>query len=232
MATVKGQNLRVFVGNKVVAASTNLTLHVAMQTESISTKDTDSDWEEVLPVGLNWDVQVDALVTNGTFEFAEGIKCTTTLTGVSGFSYYYNMPINLKNGDTLSVSKVINTTKLGILDSSLGILVNGATTDLIINYTATADCTVYVACSSSSTVISYQSVDSANDADDLLDILEGKTPVTLEFEQTSGVRNRTGGTTILTGDAYVTDFSATAPNRANSTYSVTFTGNGDLTQPA
>lgn len=228
MATIKGQNLRVFVGNKVVAASTSLTLHVAMQTESMSTKDTDSDWEETFPVGLNWDAQVDALVTNGNFVSEEAIKCTDTLSGVTGYTKYYATPIKLRNGDTLSVDKAQGSSKAAIIDSSLALLVGGSSTDLIIYYTATADCTVYVACSSAATELNYKVEDAAQNADSLLDILQGETEVTLKFNVTSGTRNRTQSSTILTGNAYITDWSLTAANRSNSTYSVTFTGNGDL----
>lgn len=219
-----------FVGNKVVAASTNLTLHLAMETESSSTKDDDSDWEVVTPVGLAWDAQVDALVTNGNFVSEEAIKCTDTLSGVTGYTKYYATAINLRNGDTLSVDKPQGSTKAAIIDSSFALLVGGASTDLIISYTATADCTVYVACSSAATELNYKVVDSAQNADSLLDILEGKTLVTLKFDVTSGIRNRVHSSTILTGDAYITDWEITAANRTNSVYRVSFTGDGELTK--
>lgn len=67
MATIKGQNLRVMVGEdtehlKCVAASTNAVVHLAVQIEEDTTKDTDDDWIVNEPVGINWDAQVDALV--------------------------------------------------------------------------------------------------------------------------------------------------------------------------
>ena len=45
-----------------VAASTSCTLHCALQVQEDTTKDTVGDWIEQEPVGLNWDVQVEALV--------------------------------------------------------------------------------------------------------------------------------------------------------------------------
>ena len=45
-----------------VAASTSCTLHCALQVQEDTTKDTVDDWIEQEPVGLNWDVQVEALV--------------------------------------------------------------------------------------------------------------------------------------------------------------------------
>lgn len=67
MATIKGQNLRVMVGEdvqdlKCIAASMACTLHCALQVEEDTTKDTDDDWIEQMPVALNWDVQVQALI--------------------------------------------------------------------------------------------------------------------------------------------------------------------------
>lgn len=67
MATIKGQNLRVLLGDDdqhlaCVAASTNAVVHLALQIEEDTTKDTDDDWIYNEPVGINWDAQVDALV--------------------------------------------------------------------------------------------------------------------------------------------------------------------------
>ena len=67
MATIKGENLRVMVGDdtdhlQCIAASTNCTMHCALQVQEDTTKDTVDDWLEQEPVGLNWDVQVEALV--------------------------------------------------------------------------------------------------------------------------------------------------------------------------
>lgn len=69
MATIKGENLRVMLGDdtdhlQCVAASTICTLHCALQVQEDTTKDTVGDWIEQEPVGLNWDVQVEALVVS------------------------------------------------------------------------------------------------------------------------------------------------------------------------
>lgn len=67
MATIKGENLRVMLGDDIeelqcVAAATSCTLHCVLQVQEDTTKDTVDDWIEQEPVGLNWDVQVEALV--------------------------------------------------------------------------------------------------------------------------------------------------------------------------
>lgn len=71
MATIKGENLRIFlrrvpslVRPGCVAAATSCTLHCALQVQEDTTKDTVDDWIEQEPVGLNWDVQTEALVVS------------------------------------------------------------------------------------------------------------------------------------------------------------------------
>ena len=69
MATIKGQNLRVMVGGKCIAMSTNSVFHISATLESSSTKDSVGDFEEQEVTGLSWDASCDALVTltdNGT----------------------------------------------------------------------------------------------------------------------------------------------------------------------
>jgi hypothetical protein len=58
-----------------------------------------------------------------------------------------------------------------------------------------------------------------------------KTLVTLTFDQTAGTNNRTGQNAAIkrTGTAYINDVQVTAQNRANSTFTVQFTGTGPLT---
>ena len=66
---------------------------------------------------------------------------------------------------------------------------------------------------------------------DLMSLIINKTLVTLTFDTTSGTNNRTGQNSAIkrSGSAYLTDFSLTAANRANSTLSCQFTGSGPLT---
>ena len=69
MATIKGQNLRVLIGPdaehlKCVAAATSCQIHLALEVQEDTTKDTTDDWLINEPVGINWDVQVDALVVD------------------------------------------------------------------------------------------------------------------------------------------------------------------------
>ena len=65
---------------------------------------------------------------------------------------------------------------------------------------------------------------------DLLSLIVNKTKLTLVFDQTAGANNRIGQNSALkrTGEAWLTDYALSAPNRANSTLRCQFTGNGPL----
>ena len=65
---------------------------------------------------------------------------------------------------------------------------------------------------------------------DILSLIINKTMVTLTFDTTSGINNRTAQNSPLkkSGSAFVTDVQITAQNRTNSTLSVKFTGTGAL----
>ena len=67
MATIKGQNLRVFLENDdedvlAIAAATSATVHIQMNFGDSTTKDSEDDFQEQEPVGMAWDVQCEALV--------------------------------------------------------------------------------------------------------------------------------------------------------------------------
>ncbi len=65
---------------------------------------------------------------------------------------------------------------------------------------------------------------------DLMSLIINKTKVQLTFDQTSGTNNRTGQNAAIkrSGNAYLTDYNLTAPNRQNSTLNCKFTGTGAL----
>ena len=71
-------------------------------------------------------------------------------------------------------------------------------------------------------------------ATDLMSLMIAKTLVTLTFDQTAGANNRTGQNSAIkrTGTAYINDIQITAQNRANSTFTVQFTGTGALSTGA
>jgi len=62
MEVIKGQNLRLKLGEKYVAFATSCAVHVSMSLESSSTKDsTDGIWQEQEIVSAAWDISTSAL---------------------------------------------------------------------------------------------------------------------------------------------------------------------------
>lgn len=71
MATIKGQNLRIFLEDPnseddaaCIAAATSCTAHIALQVQEDTTKDNKNDWIENEPVDVNWEIDTEALVIN------------------------------------------------------------------------------------------------------------------------------------------------------------------------
>lgn len=70
MATIKGQNLRILVGQQAshqiryqcIAAAQSCTVHVSAVAGDSSSKDTEGEWEAKEITGLQWDVETTALI--------------------------------------------------------------------------------------------------------------------------------------------------------------------------
>jgi len=72
MAFTKGQFVRLFLSNnntdtpsRVVAAARQLSLHISVTLETVTTKDTEGDWLVQEPTELNYDITSNALVRSG-----------------------------------------------------------------------------------------------------------------------------------------------------------------------
>ena len=68
MATVKGQNLRIFMGNgsgslTAIAAAQQCDLSVRLGVKSISTKDDTGDFATMIALRLSWEVRANGVVT-------------------------------------------------------------------------------------------------------------------------------------------------------------------------
>ena len=61
MGVIKGQNLRILLGGKCVAFATSCTVHVSLNLEESSTKDSTNNFTEQTPTSISWDMSCDAL---------------------------------------------------------------------------------------------------------------------------------------------------------------------------
>ena len=63
MATVKGQNLRLFIAGVVVAASKQCDLNVRLDVQENSTKDDTGDWASQMVARVSWELRANGVVT-------------------------------------------------------------------------------------------------------------------------------------------------------------------------
>lgn len=63
---LKGQNLRVFIGNKAIAYALDCTIHIGTTQDDATTKDSTGDWDEIEITGKNWDISFNALYSAET----------------------------------------------------------------------------------------------------------------------------------------------------------------------
>ena len=87
----KGQFVRLFLGSdntatpaKVIGSAKQLQLHVSLQLEDASTKDTTGDWQIQEPTGLSYDITTNALVRGG-----DTITSTVQAQGLSELEAIY-----------------------------------------------------------------------------------------------------------------------------------------------
>lgn len=64
MATIKGQNLRIFLNNVVIAAAQQCQLSLRLDVKQISTKDDTDDFAKNIALKLSWSVSANGVVTN------------------------------------------------------------------------------------------------------------------------------------------------------------------------
>ena len=128
MAVKKGQNLRLLLGGKCVAFATSCTVHVSLNLEESSSKDSTNNFTEQTPTGISWDMSCDALYSvdadatgvNGInsldtvlaqqkvqvqFEETTGEKNRVAVTGgavYSGYAWVNDISINAPNRQNVS----------------------------------------------------------------------------------------------------------------------------------
>lgn len=236
MAIIKGQNLRILVEGFCVAAATNSEIHVALNVESATTKDTEDDeWDVKEPIGHSWDAKVDAMVLDGSssqgrVEEEDTLPCDEALPGGDG--YYAPKLIHLRRGEVLKMQGATGArTIFTVYDSSFLWLASSGDVVPNFDYEANHDVDVYIGVSSQNFTVHYRVFDYAKGVDDLIAYLKSGAKVDVEFDKTyaNTSQNRDVETIMMKGEAYVQDISIAAKNQEITTYSCQLIGTGDLT---
>ena len=221
MATIKGQNLRLTVAEQCVARARTCTVHIAMQSESSSTKDDDGEWENNTIVGMSWDASCEA-------EVSTNLQHLTLVQ--DGTSYRSTETIELKAGDSIGIGIAdgSNTSRGAFYEvggSKLGDLQNNTMTP----FTAEEDMSIYVVCNQLVNVIySVTGENAAVTTDILFSYMESKVSGEVTFDYTGGNHNRETEKVILRGQAFITDMSIQAQNRQTAVCTIQLTGTGEL----
>ena len=223
---IKGQNLRLYVQSVCVAAATNAQVHLSLEVQEDSTKDTIDDWLQQSPVGLAWDAQADAMVDMQP-ETTGNVNITTQIQG----GYIYNRPITLRPSDGIAVTRAANQATILIFeksDTEYYVLASGEPSVRYIN-SSDNDKEVYVGADTQYVIMHYE-VGDVEGAGLSSFINNVGMPVTVKFASTQPMihRNRSIEHPLLQGTAIIADIQVNAPNQDITTYSVKLQGTGEL----
>ena len=185
---IKGQHLRIFLNVPVagstvtapVAAATNCDVHIQTNFQDISNKDTIGEWVENEPVGISWDVNVDAMVISPIGHTESGRGACSQYWGVGYF--YYPQKFHLDKGDKIQISTngAPDVPGIGIVDHT-GTLAQ-TTTSGTLSYTADVNREVYMAVGGTDEItLSYMIIKNSLQSGDFISGLMGGTPVTVKF---------------------------------------------------
>ena len=94
MATVKGQNLRLFVGSRAIAAALDCQLQLQLNVTPYSTKDDEGAFTKNRVVSLQWSVTANAAVTDDAELDAIGVADLADMIGQS-----VQVQLNTTNGE-------------------------------------------------------------------------------------------------------------------------------------
>ena len=94
MATVKGQNLRIFVDGLAIGAALDCQLQLQLNVTPYSTKDDEGAWTKNRVVSLQWSVTANAVLTDIDYVEAIGVSDLTELIGQT-----VQVQLNTTNGE-------------------------------------------------------------------------------------------------------------------------------------
>lgn len=222
---IKGQNLRVIIAGKCVAAAQSCNLQFQLQLEETTSKDSTNDWTEYSPVGHNWSGSVDALVTDGRYDEVE-VVASEEVPASGGEAFYapqfISLPVGMNiHAESDSTMRILNSNLFPLTEPMGG----------IINYTNEGDTDIIVYLGSNTegeTITAYIEDPLRLGAKELVRACHSGAKVQVRFSTVGGRNNVVEQQRLLEGYAYLNDLSLTAANRANSTYTVQIAGTGEL----
>lgn len=230
MGTIKGENLRLFINGKCVAAALTCSAHIATQIESMTTKDSEGVFDEQEPVGLSWDMSSEALVTDGIEEAYGSSQADRAYPFAEGITTY-------TNGETYTLhpqeSLHVVTQTRGFFafewngHYSMGAPIESG--ESAYTNTTGSDMKVVIMLNSPDEVKKvWKTDDRRTGYADLYAAQTRRTEIEASFAIADGRAHADKKESVLTGRGYIADMQLNAQNRQNATLSIQITGTGPL----
>lgn len=233
--TLKGQNLRLFLDGKCVAAALSATMHASVQTEDATTKDSPNGWDEIEVTGKSLELTDEALVLLSD-EMKFTLHCTQSFVK-SGSTYVTDGIVRYLNaGDVLDID----------CTSEYGICIFNDTKSTILAQSGYHESLRYAATSAVKVLICVYSGGSGQiepcpvtwtsgglTASAVYNKLKAAQKVAFSLNTTDGSNNREKtGNDIISGNAYIVDLTLNGANRQRQTYTVQLKATGEVKLPS
>lgn len=234
MANIKGENLRLFMDERAVAAATNANVHIQLNVGESDTKDDVAGWIVNEPLGHLWDAQVDAMVldggnTQGSLVEEGEVVCDTLRSGI----YYANHIIHLERNQKLKLfipGSSANQSIISVLNEDFTTAASTGTPAQFLDYTAQSDRNVYISTSDANRTVKFAVLDLAATIESFIDYINQDGLVEVKFAHTydGHSQNRDISSVLFEGTAWVQDLNIVAQNQEVTTYSCKLVGTGPL----
>lgn len=257
MATIKGQNIRLFLDGACIAASKNSQLHIAAQVENVTSKDDKDYWERNEISQVTWDASVDALVVDSAVSTTE-IMCAgntemqveidgETFGIIGGGESAFEMPKNTfsleasMSGPGIGIGNIFSVLFMND-DLSDGVLAASGDEQgfpqALIEPNNDYDYVVFAISGTQQDderdIISVEAEIGTSNAKTLANLehlAKNKTLLECLFSQARGFSNREEAgrrNSNYQGTGYISDVQVNAQNGQRSTYNIKITGVGEL----
>lgn len=228
---LRGQNLRIFVGDRAVAAALNATIHATVSTNGATTKDTNDSFDEIEPGTKSVEVSTEALYM--TDDYVRRTIVTDTPIGVGLTTWYTDgNEITLHPGDVI---KITNDEKqvIILIDTDGTAYAQGQEPGRL-EMEVTSDRVVYIATRRNLVQLKVKRSNAIPSvlAGDFIRMLIAESLVKVTLSETYGNSNRLRSNVILEFYAHVVDMSISAQNDQLATFSIQLKSKGELTLPS
>lgn len=223
---MKGQNLRLLIGGKCVAAARECSWHQGLQLQDGSTKDSESDFIEQDVTGKNWDASASALYVDNVTH----ITFLSDFVDIDDKSFYPVAFVAQAGTRFVFVSKDGEPVKAYMANTNHVIQKSNEGTHF--NLTASSVGSVLLAMDAENewSRVNVYRVDPNDDCglEALFDAYNNGSPVDVKLSTTEGTKNREVDDDVLLSQGIITDLQLTSANKQLCAFTVQIQGQGEV----